>query len=169
MPNAGTSKVSPVFALFLALAIMLVQLPAAKAATSGGEQFLTIGGSHLSYIVGHGDLSVSRADLAHYVKDAARAVIAYYGKFPVSKAVIHFVPSDDDGIGLGTSTFNDDEGCGVIVINIGESTSKRQLKESWTLTHELMHLSLSCSQPPHPLAGGRYCHLRRADRQDAHR
>ncbi len=141
MPKTRNSRVSPILALFLALALMLVQEPPADAATNGGEQFLTLGGSRLSFIVGHGDLSVSRADLAHYVKDAARAVIAYYGSFPVSKAVIHFVPSDDDGIGLGTSTFNDDEGCGVIVINIGENTTRRQLKESWTLTHELMHLA----------------------------
>lgn len=141
MSNAGKSKVSPVLALSLALLLMLVQVPSTDAAAGSNEQFLTIGGSHLSFIVGHGNLSVSKADLAHYVRDAARAVIAYYGSFPVSKAVIHFVPSDDDGIGLGTSTFNDNEGCGVIVINIGESTTKRQLKDSWTLTHELMHLA----------------------------
>lgn len=141
MLKAKKSKVSSLFALSLALTLAFVQVPTTDASTGNSEQFLTIGGSHLSFIVGHGNLSVSKADLAHYVRDAARAVIAYYGSFPVSKAVIHFVPSDDDGIGLGTSTFNDNEGCGVIVINIGESTTKRQLKNSWTLTHELMHLA----------------------------
>lgn len=142
MLHARNSKVSRVLTLFFALALILVQIPTADA-TIGGDntQVVSIEGSRLYFLVGKGDLSVSKADLAHYVRDAARAVIAYYGRFPVSKAIINFVPSDDDGIGYGSSTFNDDEDCGVIVIHIGENTTRRQLKESWTLTHELMHLA----------------------------
>lgn len=142
MSHERNSKVSRVLAFFLALALNLAQVPTADA-TSGKNypQVVTVGGAQLYILIGHGELEVSNSDLAHYVRDAARAVIAYYGHFPVSKAIIQFVPSYDDGIGYGSSTFNDDEGCGVIVINIGKSTSKRQLKESWTLTHELMHLA----------------------------
>ena len=128
-------------ALFFALALILVQVPGTDAAIGKESmQVISIEGCHLYYTIGTGDLSVGRAALAQYVRDAARAVIAYYGYFPVSKVVIHFELTDDDGVGYGSSTFNDDKGTGEVDINIGESTTRSQLKESWTLTHELMHL-----------------------------
>ncbi len=126
---------------FFALILILVPVATPQSGIGrDGQQLVSVDGAEIYFVVGRGDLSVSRADLAHYVRDAARAVVAYYGYFPVQRAVVQFVPSDDDGIGLGTSTYNDDENYGAIIINIGENTTRRQLRDSWTLTHELMHL-----------------------------
>ena len=127
--------------LFVALVVsQFVSQPTQSSIGRESQQVLAVGNSKILFSVQEGPLSVSRADLAVYVKDAARAVTAYYGTFPVHKAVINFVPSDDDGVGLGTSTYDDDEDYGVVTINIGENTTRRDLRNSWTLTHELMHL-----------------------------
>ena len=141
MPGKVRFRFSALLAsLFAFLLIFVPAVIPQPGSAKEGHHLVAIDGAEIYFVVGKGELEVSRADLAHYVKDAARAVIAYYGYFPVQKAVVQFVPSDDDGIGLGTSTYNDDENYGVIVINIGESTNRRQLRDSWTLTHEFMHL-----------------------------
>lgn len=143
-PGMKTSRLAQnLQTLMLFIALVVSQFAGQPTQSSIGRdslQLITAGNSQIFFNVGNGPLSVSKADLASYVRDAARAVTAYYGTFPVHKTVINFVPSDDDGIGLGTSTYNDDEDYGVVTINIGENTTRRNLRSSWTLTHELMHL-----------------------------
>jgi hypothetical protein len=128
--------------LFLALVVsQFAGQPTESSSGKESQQMITAGNSQIFFNVEDGPLSVSKADLASYVRDAAKAVTAYYGTFPIHKTVINFVPSDDDGIGFGTSTYDDDEDYGVVTINIGENTTRRNLRSSWTLTHELMHLA----------------------------
>lgn len=128
--------------LFLALVVsQFAGQPTESSSGKESQQMITAGNSQIFFNVEDGPLSVSKADLAVYVRDAAKAVTAYYGTFPIHKTVINFVPSDDDGIGFGTSTYDDDEDYGVVTINIGENTTRRNLRSSWTLTHELMHLA----------------------------
>lgn len=119
------------------------QLGAGVASASAREaaQLIVVGGSQFYITIGPGDLSVSRADLANYAKEAARAVIAYYGNFPVKRIMINFVPTDDDCIGYGSSTYNDDQQTGIVTVEVGKGTTRRNLRSSWTLTHELMHLA----------------------------
>lgn len=88
-----------------------------------------------------GKLGVSSADVTNYVRDAARAVIAYYGTFPVEKTVVVIEPTDDYGVGFATSTHEDAGGYGLIEIQIGRYATNNQLRTSWTLTHEMMHLA----------------------------
>lgn len=114
---------------------------AACASARETPQLIVVGGSQFYITVGPGELSVSRADLANYAKEAARAVIAYYGRFPVKQTMINFVPTDDEGIGYGSSTYNDAQQTGIVTVEVGGGTTKRNLKSSWTLTHELMHLA----------------------------
>jgi len=113
-------------------------LPAAAKET---PHVLVVGGSQFYISIGEGELTVSRADLTNYAREAARAVIAYYGHFPVKHIMINFVPTDDDCIGYGTSTYNDDQQTGVVTVEVGQGTTRRALRSSWTLTHELMHLA----------------------------
>lgn len=127
--------------LFVALVVsQFAAQPTQSSINQDSRQIISVGNSQFFFTVAAGPLSVSKADLALYVRDAARAVAAYYGTFPVRKTMIKFIPSDDDGIGLGTSTYNDEDDYGVVEINVGENTSRRDLRSSWTLTHELMHL-----------------------------
>ncbi len=140
-PQNRTTFLAVSCALALAFALISLNCPASKS-TVGKEtpQLLDVGGSHFYISVSEGDLNVSRDNLINYVRDAARAVIAYYGSFPVRTAVVSFIPSDDEGVGYGSSTYNDSKGLGEITINIGENATTKDLKQSWTLTHEMMHL-----------------------------
>ena len=79
------------------------------------------------------------AVLAH-VKAAANAVVAYYGRFPVSRDRILIVP-DADGheIGHGT-TWGDMAGYPAMTrIHIGQHATEQDLKQDWMMTHELVH------------------------------
>jgi hypothetical protein len=86
-------------------------------------------------------LSVSAENIEDYVRDAARAVVAYYGTFPVDKTIVVIEPTDHSGVGFATSTFEDEGGYGLIEIEIGRDATNDQLLTSWTLTHEMMHLA----------------------------
>lgn len=140
------SKQAPAFiyllALIVAFSLAIVVSPEAQSTIGRNQQQIILVGKTRFYItVQDGDLSVSRADLVNYVRDAARAVVAYYGSFPVQRVAVEFTPTDDDGVGYGSSTYNDDDDYGVITINIGDNASRRTLQDSWTLTHEMMHLA----------------------------
>lgn len=85
-------------------------------------------------------LKVSQADLRAYVSDAALAVGKIYGKIPVRRTVIKVEATEGDSVGFATSTYDDNEDCGLIEIAIGQNTSRATLDHSWTLTHEMLHL-----------------------------
>lgn len=113
------------------------------------SQSVVVGNSQFMIRIADGNLNVSRAQLHAYVRDAAKAVIKYYGFFPVAKTIVQIVPSDDDGVGFGTSTHDDANGVGMIEIHIGESATNGDLQQSWTLTHELMHLGFPVMDRKH--------------------
>ncbi len=112
-------------------------------------QPLVVGKSQFVIKVAEGKLTVTRDELNSYVRDAARAVIKYYGFFPVEKTIVQILPSNDDGVGFGTSTHDDANGVGMIEIHIGETATNSDLQGSWTLTHELMHLGFPVMDRKH--------------------
>lgn len=102
---------------------------------------LEVGDATFEICQKEGTLSVSQKNIDDYVRDAARAVMAYYGEFPVKKTIVVIEPTDEYGVGFATSTFEDDGGHGLIEIEIGRGATCKQLLTSWTLTHEMMHLA----------------------------
>ncbi len=112
----------------------------ATAAVSPVESRVFFAQSQFSVIV-RGRLSVTTQQINQYVKEAAQAVVAYYGFFPIKHTVIVITASDDDGVGFATSTHEDDPGYGLIEINVGENANFHDLDEDWTLAHEMMHLA----------------------------
>lgn len=114
--------------------------PAIAAQATARQTTIAVAGSQFLIQVKPGDLNVSSDELKTYVRDAARAVVAYYGKFPVPKTVVVVSPVNDDGVGFATSTHEDANGYGLIEIDIGTFADRRDLENSWTLTHEMMHL-----------------------------
>ncbi len=88
----------------------------------------------------HGKLSVTSEALQKYVKESANAVIAYYGRFPISKLEIDIYSTDDGGVGLGVANYDSERSCGTISLELGPETNVAELNDSWTLTHEMLHL-----------------------------
>lgn len=84
-------------------------------------------------------LQVSRHDLDAYIKDAVAAVAQIYGELPVAHTVIKIDAEEGRGIGHATSSYLEEEDCGLIEMSLGKHISRGTLERSWTLTHELLH------------------------------
>lgn len=73
---------------------------------------------------------------------AALAVSGYYGRFPVPELRLVLRPVDGGGVRGGTTYGHSDDGRPLIVIPLGREVSTAQLLDDWTLTHEMVHLSV---------------------------
>jgi hypothetical protein len=82
--------------------------------------------------------AVGDAGVATWVRDAARAVHAYYGRASIARALVVVVPRARTGIGFARTLGN---GGATIVANLGTQTGADELAASWELVHELLHVS----------------------------
>jgi hypothetical protein len=77
----------------------------------------------------------SRAEVERWVRRAAHAVFAFYGRFPVARVrvVVHRVP----GRGVHGTAF----GAHLIRMRVGVEATPAQLERDWAMTHEMLHLA----------------------------
>ena len=101
---------------------------------------LKIGGAILQVDFAAGPLDLSQDAILAHIQMAAKAVAAYYGRFPVDRDRILIVPwPDRDGIGNGT-TWGDMAGYPAMTrIHIGQHATQADLNDDWMMTHELVH------------------------------
>ena len=99
---------------------------------------LTAKGSEINVEVGQGELTVSGDELKRWVQNAADAIVAYYGRFPVPHLRLQIEPSRGYGIRGGT-TFG--RGGGLIIVHVGNQTPGIELASDWMMTHEMVHLT----------------------------
>ena len=95
-------------------------------------------GSKIDVEVGPGELMVSEDELKRWVQNAADAILAYYGRFPVPHLRMRIEPSGGNGI-RGGKTFG--RGGGRIVVHVGSQTPGIELASDWMMTHEMVHLT----------------------------
>jgi len=107
---------------------------------------LTTKGSQIDVEVGQGELAVSQDELKRWVQNAADAIVAYYGRFPVPHLRLQIEPSGGNGIRDG-KTFG--RGGGVIIIHIGSRTPESELASDWMMTHEMVHLTFPSMADEH--------------------
>lgn len=110
---------------------------------------LKYGKSSLLVRVYGNNWKINRGDLISWVDDAARSVILYYGSLPLKRTVISVTQTADRGVGFATASYSDRFEEGRIKVNLGRYTRARDLKDTWTLTHEMVHLTF-------PLVNDRY-------------
>ena len=78
------------------------------------------------------------------VNNAARAVAAYYGRFPVSSArIVIVVAAGEHGILRGTTWGKRDGFPAVTRLVIGRHTTQQEFDTDWIVTHELVHMALA--------------------------
>ncbi|HEY1579417.1 MAG TPA: hypothetical protein VGF82_20295 [Terracidiphilus sp.] len=101
---------------------------------------LKAGGATLQVDFATGSLDLSQDAVLAHVQAAANAVVAYYGRFPVSRDRILVVTwPDRGGVGGGT-TWGDMAGFPAMTrIHVGQHATEQDLKEDWMMTHELVH------------------------------
>lgn len=74
-----------------------------------------------------------------WVRGAARAVSAYYERFPVARVRLRVVTGGSGTIGSGTTWGGDEP---LIRVAMGSATTAANLDGDWLLTHEMVHLAL---------------------------
>jgi hypothetical protein len=101
-----------------------------------------LGASTIQIDFGPGDLDLKQDEVVRWIDTAARAVSAYIGKFPVSRARILVVPmAGDRGVLTGTTWGNVGGFPAFTRMRLGQHTTTEDLKNDWTMTHELTHIS----------------------------
>lgn len=114
------------------------------------------GGASIQLDVAPGPMDLSRNQIIEWVQTAARAVSAYYGRFPVSRDRVLVVPAADRrGVLTGTTWGGVDGFPAFSRMRLGEHTTNQDLVDDWTMTHELVHTALpSLSRNHHWLEEG---------------
>jgi len=137
MPEPSFLHRLPVFLFSIALVVMFVAGTLNLRAVQ--ERTLHVGGGEISIEILDGPFSVGTDALVNWIETGARAVTAYYGKFPVPRVRVAVNAFDGDGVRSGTTDGRNGEA--TISISVGRSTTARQLQEDWMITHEMVHLA----------------------------
>jgi hypothetical protein len=103
---------------------------------------LQVGGTTLQVDFAAGGFDLPAEAILQHVDKAAKAVAAYYGKFPVAGARVLIVPvANDRGILQGT-TWGGVRGWPAFTrLRIGQHTTQGDLDDDWMMTHELVHMA----------------------------
>jgi len=97
---------------------------------------LDLGGARLDVYIDADDFSSGNAVLLDWVRRSARAVIAYFGRFPVAQARLYITVTDGGRVSRGVRY---GEGGAHITISVGRSTTVHDINADWELTHEMVH------------------------------
>ena len=104
------------------------------------SQTLQIGGAQIQVDFAEGKFDLPNSALLQWVDKAARAVTAYYGHFPVTRARVLIVRTN--GQAIHGTTWGDIRGfAGFTRMRVGAHVSQSDLSDDWTMTHELTHMA----------------------------
>jgi predicted metalloprotease with PDZ domain len=119
----------------------LADLPEAPYSAFGPFQttHIRVTGGEVEVALLPGETGLDRTALLAWVERAAGDVAAYYGRFPLPRALVILIPGGRRAVGFGTTMGN---GGGSIMIWVGAAASETDLRRDWVLTHEMVHLGL---------------------------
>jgi hypothetical protein len=80
----------------------------------------------------------AREDLIGWVNAASKSVSTYFGRYPVPHVAVRITAREGKGVHNGR-TFGSP--VALITISVGRKTTPADLKEDWTMTHEMVHLA----------------------------
>ena len=108
------------------------------------------GSSTLQVDFAPGTLDLGDDAILHHIHTAVAAVIAYYGRFPVSRARVLVVPIAGRGGAPQGTTWGDMGGFqGFTRLRIGEHATQADLDDDWVTTHELVHMTFPSQEREH--------------------
>src|SRR5262245_55009750 len=121
---------------FAVLALAVLADPFA-AVPQAGTRSLQIDTSTLDVAI-TGQPSVSEDALLHWIESCARAVRAYFGRYPVPHVRLTLRTGGPGGIRGGVTYGGRSPS---ITMAVGRETGLRDLDRDWRLTHEMVHLA----------------------------
>ena len=113
---------------------VMLSAPAMPAAES-----VAIPGGEIAIEFSRAPGSLDRARMLAWVQDSAKAVVTFYGRFPVDNLRLVVTPASGRGIGGGRTWAH--RGA-LIRIRVGESSNAEDYANDWVLVHEMTHLAL---------------------------
>jgi len=119
--------------------LLFAPLVQAEESSSGNTSTkLTIANVVISVDIAPGKLILSREQVFKWISEAARAVVHYYGRFPVSQLYILVTPIRGKGAPSGT-TFGYPHPR--IKVALGDAADADFLRRDWMMVHEMVHLA----------------------------
>lgn len=106
---------------------------------------LSVGASRITLAIAPVPFAMRDDAIEAWVAEAARAVAAYDGHFPVAELLLVVAPAPGqrlNGVTLG-------EGGASILIRLGVETPAERARSHWVMTHELMHLGFPSMRRTH--------------------
>jgi len=134
------------FSVVIFLTVLLTGLVGSGAAQESQALVLRVPGGKIDVTLPEEKLKVSRQDLMNWIKSAADAVSHYYGRFPVPHLTLKIRSDGGSRVRHGVTYATDG---GLIVITVGQNADIDELKEDWTLTHEMVHLAFPSMEDNH--------------------
>ncbi len=89
------------------------------------------------------ELKASDVELTAYVQRGAKAVVQYFGKFPLDRVNINIRAVDGSRVRFGKTMPTNG---GTIMMLIGRDATAQALNDDWTLTHEMTHLAFPATK-----------------------
>ncbi len=105
-----------------------------------------VAGSTVHVAFAPGELALSQETMLEWVRESARVVARYFGRFPVAEAKLLFIPSDGNKVKFGNAFGH--HGAAVRVF-VGAGAREDALRRDWILVHELIHLGVPSVDRPH--------------------
>ncbi len=100
---------------------------------------LEISGNTIHVAFAPGDIALPKDKILDWIRMSARAVTAYYGRFPVTSLRLLLVPVDGGRINGGTTWGY--RGA-AIRIPLGRNATEHVLQRDWVMVHEMVHTAL---------------------------
>jgi len=100
---------------------------------------LDVSGGVIHVAFAPGNIALPREEVFDWIKASAKAVVTYYGRFPVSSLRLLLVPVDGARIRGGTTWGY--RGA-AIRLPFGRDSTEDDLRRDWVLVHEMVHTAL---------------------------
>ena len=120
----------------------------AFASDTGTDKLTTImaPGGVINVFTAREEGSAAREDLIGWVSAASKSVATYFGRYPVPHVAVRITGTEGRGVHNGR-TFGSP--VALITISVGRKTTLVDLKEDWTMTHEMVHLAFPSVEERH--------------------
>jgi hypothetical protein len=114
-------------------------LPAAPYSAFGAVRSTVLRERGSSIVVAFlpGELDVPDEVVLDWVANAARFTASYFGRFPISRALVMILPQEGARVGSAKTLGS---GGASIVVPLGRSASPGYFANDWVMTHEMVHL-----------------------------
>jgi hypothetical protein len=115
-------------------------------------QRLDLGGASLEVYISPDNFVPGNSALLDWVRRSARAVMAYFARFPVERARLYITVTERGRVSRGV-TYGEDGAH--ITISVGRNATLDDLYKDWELIHEMVHLGFpSVSRSHHWIEEG---------------